>query len=80
MATRQQNERQFKQWDELPNGGRRYWYDVFGHRGYFARYVKEVDGDEVTLRFYQEIYNSNGELVSVHHKFPEDLGHRDVKG
>lgn len=37
MLTRQQNERKFTQWIELPNGGRRHWLDVAGHRGWQAR-------------------------------------------
>lgn len=30
--------------------------------------------------FYQEIYNSNGNLVEVHEKFPADKGHGKIKG
>jgi hypothetical protein len=30
MATRQQNEREYPNWDDLPNGGRRYWKDRKG--------------------------------------------------
>jgi hypothetical protein len=37
-----------------------------------------VDANDVTLRFYQEVYNESGELVEVHHKYPVDLGHRKV--
>ena len=79
MATREQNERRFKNWENLPDGGRRYWYDVLGRQGYWARYVKIVDANETTLRFYQEIYNAEGKLVSIHEKFPEDRGHQDVE-
>ena len=79
MTTRAQNERQFKQWDDLPDGGRRYWYDVLGRHGYSARYVKIVDANEATLRFYQEIYDTHGKLISVHEKFPEDRGHQAVE-
>lgn len=43
-----------------------------------ARYVKEVDAREMTVRFYQEIYNETGQLVEVHDKYPVDLGHRKV--
>ncbi len=38
--------------------------------------MKEVDANEVTVRFYQEIYDDIGILIEVHHKYPEDLGHR----
>lgn len=40
--------------------------------------MKEVDLNEVTVLFYQEVYNEIGELVEVHHKYPVDLGHRKV--
>ncbi|HJW84212.1 MAG TPA: hypothetical protein VJ754_07900 [Anaerolineae bacterium] len=80
MTARAQNERKFKRWDELPNGGRRYWYDVSGRHGYVARYVKIVDANEVTIKFYQEIHDTRGKLVSVHEKFPEDHGHQQVEG
>ena len=57
MSTREQNERKFSDWKILPPGGRQYWLDVLGKQGWKARYVKEVDADEVTVRFYQEIYD-----------------------
>jgi hypothetical protein len=65
-AKRRRNERVFENWEELPDGGRRYWYEVTGRLGWKARYVKEVDADENTLRFWQEIYNERGELVEIH--------------
>jgi hypothetical protein len=76
---RRQNEKKFGSWEELLSGGRRYWYEVTGRQGWKARYVKEVDAGEETLRFYQEIYDDEGELVEVHHKYPVDTGHRKVK-
>ena len=63
----------------LSPGGRRYWLDVVGRHGWKARYVKEVDDSEVTVRFYQEIYNERGELVEVHHKYPIDEGHQRIE-
>ena len=80
MATRAENERRFPNWDELANGGRRYRLDVEGRLGWRARYVKIVDGTESTLSFFQEIYDENGNLVEIHEKFPDDKGHRRVKG
>ncbi|MFN4219227.1 MAG: hypothetical protein ACK4HB_08150 [Candidatus Bipolaricaulia bacterium] len=79
-AKRRRNERVFKNWEELPNGGRRYWYEIHGRLGWKARYVKEVDAEETTTRFWQEIYNERGELVEIHEKYPVDMGHRKVKG
>ena len=76
---RRQNERKFENWAELPDGVRRYWYDVPGRSGWTARYVKEVDADETTLRFYQEIHDGDGQLVEVHRKYPTDDGHQPVQ-
>ena len=78
MSQRRSNERRFENWIELEDGGRRYWYDVLGRLGWMARYVKEVDSSEKTMRFYQEIYDGHGQLVEVHHKYPEDTGHQRV--
>ena len=75
MATRQQNERKFGQWRELENGERVYWLDVAGHNGWSARYLKQVDAQENTLRFWQDIFDETGKLVEVHEKFPVDRGH-----
>jgi len=51
---------------------------VPGHSGWLARYLKDVDSKEKTVRFWQEIYNEAGELVEIHLKFPEDECHRKV--
>lgn len=72
------NERKFEHWEELPNG-RHYWYEVTGKFGYKARYVKEVDNKEVTVKFYQEIYDEYDKLVEIHEKFPVNKGHRAIK-
>ncbi len=66
------------QWEALPNRGTRYWVDVIGRQGWIARYVKEVDSGEATVRFYQEVYDQRGKLIEVHHKYPDDQGHRKV--
>lgn len=76
---REKNEKKFTYWEELQCGGRKYWYEVVGKFGFKARYVKEVDGREETVKFYQEIYDNNGNLVEVHKKFPTNSGHRRIK-
>ena len=63
-------------WDELPDGRRRYRLDVSGRSGWLARYLKEVDAEDTTLRFWQEIYDDQGRLVEIHEKYPLDKGHR----
>jgi hypothetical protein len=77
---RTQNERTFGAWDNLPDGGRRYWYEVQGRSGWKARYVKEVDADETTVAFYQEVHDGEGRVREIHHKYPVDLGHRRIEG
>src|SRR3989304_5263456 len=72
MNTRAQNERKFDKWEDLPNGGRRYWLDVTGRQGWKARYVKEVDETETTVRFWQEIYDDQGKMIELHEKYPVD--------
>ena len=75
MATRRKNEKEYRNWEDLPDGGRRYWYDRKGHDG-FQRMIKIVDADENTLFVIQEIYNDNNQLVEIHQKFPIDTGHQ----
>ena len=79
MSTRPQNERKFRNWEEVAGGGRLYWFDVAGRYGWRARYLKEVDAKETTLRFWQEIYDDQGMLVEVHEKYPVDTGHRRIR-
>ncbi len=79
MATREQNERKFGNWRSLPDSGRQYSYDIAGRNGWKARYIKEVDANELTIRFYQEIYDASGKLIEVHMKFPVNTGHQPVQ-
>jgi len=76
MARREQNERQFSSWEDLVEGGRRYWKDYPDRKGGWARYVKVVNAEEVTLLVIQEIYDRSGKLVAIHEKYPVDKGHR----
>ena len=78
MSSRAQNERKFKYWEELPNGGRRYIREFLGRAGGRASYIKEVDANENTTRFVQEIYDAIGRLIAVHEKFPVDSGHKQL--
>ena len=79
MATRASNERKFGNWSELSGNRRRYWLDVPGRMGWSARYLKEVDASESTIRFWQEIYDEQGRLVEIHEKYPVDRGHQRVE-
>jgi len=75
---RRQNEKKFNEWHELAGGGRQYFYKVRGKHGWSARYVKEVDKAEQTVKFYQEIFNEHGQLVEIHKKYPANKGHIKV--
>lgn len=74
-----ENEKKFTNWNNLENGGRIYWFDIRGKLGWKARYVKFVNADEITQKFFQEIYNEKGKLVEIHEKFPIDKGHQKLK-
>jgi hypothetical protein len=75
---RKRNEKKFGAWEELPDGGRRYFYEIKGRHGWIARYIKEVDVLERTVRFYQEIYDDKGRLIEIHEKYPVNKGHEKV--
>jgi hypothetical protein len=47
-------------------------------RRWLARYMKEVDSNEGTVRFWQEIYDGTGKLTEIHEKYPVDKGHQKV--
>ena len=76
---RRENEKKFGSWSELSTGGRHYFLEVPGLRGWTARYVKEVDVDEQTVKFFQEICDDKRQLVEIHEKYPVDKGHTTVK-
>jgi len=79
LANRTRNERRFPRWDELSNGGRRYYRTVKGRVQGYALYVKEVDENETTVRIVQEIYDDDGKLIGTHQKYPEDTGHTTLE-
>jgi len=54
-GTREQNEKKFGAWTELPGGGRLYRLEIAGRFGWRSCYFKEVDSNEITVRFWQEI-------------------------
>lgn len=79
MATREQNEKEYDHWEDLPDGGRRYWFDRQGKVWGFQRIVKVVDADETTVQLVQEIYDDEGVLHERHQKYPRDTGHQILK-
>ena len=76
---RQENEKKFANWEELPDGSRLYWFVIEGRMGWKAKYLKKVDSNEWTVSFWQEIYNKSGILVEVHEKYPIDKGHKKIE-
>ena len=78
QAKRQKNERQFKNWADTDSGGRVYWLEIEGRLGWKARYVKEVDSEENTTSFLQEISDHKGVLREIHEKYPVDKGHQKL--
>lgn len=80
MATREQNERRFKNWRDLAGGGRLYWTDRQGAVSGFQRMIKVVDAGENTQQILQEIYNDDGILIERHQKYPYDTGHERLIG
>jgi hypothetical protein len=80
---RSRNERDWRHWEDLPNGDRRYWIRRAGRQWGWQILYKEVvyDADtqlENTFRMWQEVYDNDGKLVEVHHKFPADTGHQKL--
>jgi len=49
-----------------------------GRLGWTARYIKEVDVEESTISFRQEIYDEKGVLREIHEKYPVDKGHQKI--
>jgi hypothetical protein len=76
---RKANETQFVSWTENEEGGRIYFFEINGKFGWKAKYLKEVDQDEVTIRFWQEIYDEKNILREVHKKYPTDKGHKKIE-
>ena len=74
---RQKNEKEFESWIELESG-RIYSFEVPGKLGWKAKYLKEVDAAEVTIRFWQEVYDEKNILREIHEKYPVDKGHEKL--
>jgi hypothetical protein len=40
--------------------------------------VKEVNGNEIKVSFWQEIFDKHGTMIEIHEKFPIDKGHKVI--
>ncbi len=78
IKKRQKNEIQFEYWIEKEDGCRIYSFEISGKLGWKAKYFKEVNSDEVTLKFWQEVYDENDILRETHEKYPVDTGHKKI--
>ena len=73
---RRKNEIEYEQWIKREDGGRIYSFKISGKSGLKAKYLKEVDFEEVTKRFWQEIYDERDIMREIHEKYPVDKGHQ----
>ncbi len=46
---------EYEGWIEEGDGGRIYSFEILGKLGWKAKYLKEVNNEEVTIRFWQEM-------------------------
>jgi hypothetical protein len=49
-----------------------------GPRSWAEPRVEDVDAQETTLRFRQEVFDDQGTLIETHGKYPVDKGHQKV--
>jgi hypothetical protein len=75
---RSKNELEFGSWIEKKDGGRIYFFEIMGKVGWKAKYCKEVNAEEITTKFWQEIYDDQNILREIHEKYPIDKGHQQV--
>jgi hypothetical protein len=75
---RQKNETEFESWIEKEDEGRIYSFEIAGKLGWKAKYLKETDREEVTINFWQEVYDENNVLKEIHEKYPVDKGHKKL--
>jgi len=78
LNKRLKNEKEFEKWEELPDGSRKYSFEIKGKMSGIARYIKHTDSRKITISFVQEIYDSAGNMISTHEKYPVDKGHQKI--
>ena len=75
---RKKNEAEYDKWIEKAHGIRIYSFEIKGRQGWKALYLKEVNSEEITLRFWQEVYDEINILREIHEKYPTDKGHKKL--
>ena len=78
LQKRKKNESEYDKWTENEDGGRIYSFEIKGRLGWKALYLKEVNSEEITLRFWQEVYDEKNILQEIHEKYPVDKGHQKL--
>ena len=53
LQKRKKNESEYDKWTENEDGSRIYSFEIKGRLGWKALYLKEVNSEEITLRFWQ---------------------------
>ncbi len=76
---RKANETEFDLWTDNDMGGRIYYFEINGKFEWKAKYLKEVDKDEITKRFWQKIYDERNILREIHEKYLFNKGHKKVE-
>ena len=76
---RKKNEKEFEAWIETESDGRIYSFEISEKLGWKAKYSKEVNNEELTLRFWQEVYDDKNVLREIHEKYPVDKGHKKIE-
>ena len=75
---RLKNEVEYESWIDKEDGGSIYSFEIKGKLGWKAKYLKEVDSEEVTIKFWQEVYDDKNILKEIHEKYPVDTGHKKL--
>lgn len=78
MNNSQRTKKEYDAWIEKENGGRIYYFEIAGKSGWKAKYLKEVNNEEITIKFWQEIYDESNVLKEIHEKYPIDKGHKKL--
>ena len=76
---RKKNEKEFEAWIETESDGRIYSFEISEKLGWKAKYSKEVNNEELTLRFWQEVYDDKNVLREIHEKYPVDKGPKKIE-
>jgi hypothetical protein len=78
LQKRKKNESEYDKWTENADGSRIYSFEIKGRLGWKALYLKEINSEEITLKFLQEVYDEKNILQEIHEKYPIGKGHQKL--